>query len=188
MKFFSRLGMAVLTVMLVAACATTQDDMTPDAAPAPDAQARDAAAMERERERQRRAEAEALGAPGERGFVGDPLDDPDSLLSKRVIYFEFDRAEIKPEFREIIEAHAQYLNNNSNTRVVLEGHTDERGTREYNMGLGERRANAVRQLFTLQGVASNQIETVSYGEERPVALGNDEESWRLNRRVEIVYR
>src|SRR5690606_35852049 len=132
--------------------------------------------------------AESMPAHSQHGFQGSPLDDPDSLLSKRVIYFDFDRAEIKPEYRQIIQAHAEYLSANRNTRIVLEGHTDERGSREYNMGLGERRATAVRSIFTLQGVSSDQIETVSFGEERPVAMGQSEDSWRLNRRVEIIYR
>jgi peptidoglycan-associated lipoprotein len=175
MKFLSRLGLIAIMVAFVAACATTQEEAMPEAEPRVDT-------------RDTRPAPEAIEAPGIGAFVGSPLDDPSSLLSKRVIYFDFDRAEIKPEFRDIIRAHAEYLTNNSRTRIVLEGHTDERGTREYNMGLGERRANAVRSMLTLQGVSSNQIETVSYGEERPVALGHDEESWRLNRRVEIVYR
>jgi peptidoglycan-associated lipoprotein len=179
MNFISRLGVIAAMVALVAACATTQEEATPDTADD----------MQRVTDpRDPRTGIEAIGAPDDTRFTGSPLDDPSSLLSKRVIYFDFDRAEIKPEFRDIVRAHAEYLTANSRTRVVLEGHTDERGTREYNMGLGERRANAVRSMLTLQGVASNQIESVSYGEERPVALGHDEESWRLNRRVEIVYR
>lgn len=179
MKSIFRLGLIVAMVTLVAACATTQEDMATDGAQdvqPPRVEPRDTRG------------ADAMGAPDDGRFVGSPLDDPSSLLSKRVIYFDFDRAEIKQEFRDIIRAHAAYLTANPRTRIVLEGHTDERGTREYNMGLGERRANSVRSVLTLQGVSSGQIETVSYGEERPVALGHDEESWRLNRRVEIVYR
>ncbi len=178
MNFFSRMGLIVAMVALVAACATTQEEATDTTQ---DMRGTDTT-------RDARTGADAMGAPGDGRFTGSPLDDPSSLLSKRVIYFDFDRAEIKAEFRDIIRAHSEYLKANPRTRIVLEGHTDERGTREYNMGLGERRANAVRSMMTLQGVASNQIETVSYGEERPVALGHDEESWRLNRRVEIVYR
>ena len=175
MKFFSRLGLIAMMVALVAACATTQEEVAPETTAT-------------QPSTEMRTGADSMGAPGDGGFAGSPLDDPSSLLSKRVIYFDFDRAEIKAEFRDILRAHAGYLVANPRTRIVLEGHTDERGTREYNMGLGERRSNAVRSMLTLQGVASTQIETVSYGEERPVALGNDEESWRLNRRVEIVYR
>lgn len=109
------------------------------------------------------------------------------LLSKRIVYFAFDRAEIRSEDTAVIAAHAQYLVANPATRVRLEGHTDERGTREYNIGLGERRAQAVRRAMALQGVADSQLSTVSYGEERPAAAGSDEVAWAQNRRVEIVY-
>lgn len=127
------------------------------------------------------------GVEGSGGFVGDPLQDPDSLLSERTVYFEFDKSEIKLNAREIIEAHAEYLSNHPSVSIVLEGHADERGTREYNLSLGERRAMAVQQMMTLMGVSRDQIEVVSYGEERPVAMGHDESAWAQNRRVEIVY-
>ncbi len=122
------------------------------------------------------------------GFQGHPLDDPASLLSRRTVYFEFDRSEIQDADRATIEAHAQYLGRNGSAAITLEGHADERGSREYNIALGERRANAVRQLMTLIGATGQQIRTVGYGEERPVAEGHNEESWQLNRRVEIIYR
>lgn len=121
-------------------------------------------------------------------FQGHPLDDPSSLLTKRTVYFEFDRSDIMDQDREILQAHAQYLAANRSASVTLEGHADERGSREYNIALGERRANAVRQFMTLTGASGQQIRTVSYGEERPVAEGHNEEAWRLNRRVEIIYR
>ena len=122
------------------------------------------------------------------GFQGSPLDDPESLLSKRVVYFDFDKSDIKDEYRDIIAAHAAYLAEHPSARVTLEGHADERGSREYNMGLGERRAKAVSQFMMLQGASASQIEVISYGEERPVAFGHDEASWALNRRTEIVYK
>lgn len=176
MKGFSKLCMVVMPVVFLAACASTQEaEPIEEAAPV-------------ERAPVQQPAAETMPAPAAQGFRGNPLDDPDSLLSKRVIYFDFDQAEIKPEFRQIIQAHAEYLISNGNTRIVLEGHTDERGSREYNMGLGERRSNAVKSLFALQGVSSGQVSTVSFGEERPVAMGQNEDSWRLNRRVEIIYR
>lgn len=130
---------------------------------------------------------EVGGVEGVGGFVGDPLQDPDSLLSKRTVYFDFDKSDIKSEAREIIEAHARYLSDHPSVRIVLEGHADERGTREYNLGLGERRAKSVQQVMTLLGASSSQIEVVSYGEERPAAMGHDEDAWQLNRRVEFVY-
>ena len=110
------------------------------------------------------------------------------LVRTLVIYFDYDQADIRPEFNELLAAHGRQLVRNPNMNLRLEGHTDERGSREYNIGLGERRAQAVRRVLTLQGVAASQLTTVSYGEERPAQTGSDEESWRLNRRVELVYR
>ncbi len=104
-----------------------------------------------------------------------------------IVYFDFDRAEIKSEYVPIVAAHAKYLNGNASRRVRLEGHSDERGSREYNIGLGERRAQAVRRALMLQGVNDTQITTVSYGEERPAVAGSDETSYSRNRRVELVY-
>jgi peptidoglycan-associated lipoprotein len=104
-----------------------------------------------------------------------------------IVYFDYDRAEIKPEFVPVVAAHAKYLNGNNQSKVRLEGHSDERGSREYNIGLGERRAQAVRRALMLQGVTENQITTVSYGEERPAVQGSDESAYGKNRRVELVY-
>ncbi|MBN4079574.1 peptidoglycan-associated lipoprotein Pal [Beggiatoa alba] len=117
----------------------------------------------------------------------DALDDPSSLLATRVIYFDYDRSDLRSDVRAVIMAHAVYLANNSNMSITLEGHADERGTREYNIALGERRANAVERMLTLQGAAASQIRVVSYGEERPAALGHEEAAWSLNRRAEFIY-
>jgi peptidoglycan-associated lipoprotein len=123
------------------------------------------------------------------GIAVSPLDaERDRLLQTLVVYFDYDAAEIRPEFNGLLQAHGQNLARNANAQVRLEGHADERGSREYNIGLGERRSQAVRRVLMLQGATANQISTVSYGEERPAATGSDEESWRLNRRVELVYR
>jgi peptidoglycan-associated lipoprotein len=110
------------------------------------------------------------------------------LMQQLVVYFDYDEAEILPEFNALLQAHGQYLAQNPNTQVRLEGHADERGSREYNIGLGERRAQAVRRVLMLQGAGGAQLTTVSYGEERPAQTGSDDEAWRLNRRVELVYR
>lgn len=115
------------------------------------------------------------------------LDNPDSVLSQRVIYFEFDRSDVRPEFLPIISAHAAYVSANPTARVLLEGHADERGSREYNLGLGERRGQSVLELMLAEGAARSQIEVVSYGEERPVCRQSSEACWERNRRVEIVY-
>lgn len=128
----------------------------------------------------------AVSAPS--GFQGHPLDDPTSMLSRRTIYFDFDKSEIKAEARAILEAHAKYLAQNRSASITLEGHADERGTREYNVALGERRANSARQFLTLMGASGQQIRTVSYGEERPVCNEHNESCWSQNRRVEIIYR
>lgn len=104
-----------------------------------------------------------------------------------VFYFDFDKSVIRTDAREALAKHAQYLIANPEARIVLEGHADERGTREYNMALGERRAKAVSRYLTIQGVAASQIETVSFGEEVPVAFAHDMASWQQNRRVEVRY-
>lgn len=104
-----------------------------------------------------------------------------------VILFDYDRADIRPEYVNIVAANAKFLNGSANRKVRLEGHSDERGSREYNIGLGERRAQAVRRALMLQGVTEAQITTVSYGEERPAVQGSDESAYSKNRRVELGY-
>ena len=138
------------------------------------------------------ASSGAEGAGASNANAGAGSDDEAAgplagLLAKRTVYFDFDSSEIKGEGTDIVAAHAKYLAANPGTRVRLEGHTDERGSREYNIGLGERRAQAVRRALLLQGAADTQISTVSYGEERPAVPGHDEAAWAKNRRVEIVY-
>ena len=115
------------------------------------------------------------------------LDDPDSPLSVRVIYFDYDSSIVRADFSEMIAAHAAYLAANPSTTVTLEGHADERGTREYNLALGERRGLSVRRHLVLLGASAGQVKTVSYGEERPLVDGHDEDSYALNRCVELVY-
>lgn len=121
--------------------------------------------------------------PFERGAI----DDPSSLLAERTIYFEFDSSRVRGEFIDTLKRHAEYLNRYTDVRVRLEGHTDERGTREYNMGLGERRGQSVEQLLRAYGVSRNQVEVISFGEEEPAVNESNEEAWEQNRRVEIVY-
>jgi peptidoglycan-associated lipoprotein len=104
-----------------------------------------------------------------------------------VVYFDYDSSDLKPESAAVVTAHARYLSTNSSLKVRLEGNTDERGSREYNIGLGERRAQSVRKTLMLQGVADGQITTLSYGEERPAVSGNDEAAYAKNRRVEFGY-
>lgn len=131
--------------------------------------------------------AVATGAAGAGTFQGMSIDDPNSPLSRRVIYFEYDSSNILAEDQDLLVSHAAYLAANPGQGVTLEGHADERGSREYNIGLGDRRSQAVRRILELHGVAPHQVNTVSYGEEKPAAEGHHEAAWRLNRRVEIVY-
>jgi peptidoglycan-associated lipoprotein len=116
-----------------------------------------------------------------------PLKDPNNILSKRSIYFDFDSDAVKAEFRPLIEAHAKYLLANSGAKVILQGNTDERGTREYNLSLGQRRSVAVKKALNLLGVNDAQIETVSYGEEKTTAGCANDDCFKTNRRADIAY-
>jgi|SRR5882672_5653615 len=134
------------------------------------------------------ASTSSRGLAGDAGTQGNGMGgDATGPLGRKVIYFDFDKSEIKPEFADLVAAHARNLTGHPNFRMKLEGNTDERGTREYNIGLGERRAQAVRRALMLQGVAESQLNTVSFGAERPAAEGDDETAWAKNRRVELVY-
>ncbi|WP_348758334.1 peptidoglycan-associated lipoprotein Pal [Candidatus Methylocalor cossyra] len=126
------------------------------------------------------------GGAGRYGAGGE-LDEASGPLARRVIYFPYDSYEVLPEYQPVVAAHANYLASHPERRVTLEGHADERGSPEYNIALGEQRAKAVQRLMELQGVGSGQIQVVSFGEEKPAALGHDEASWQQNRRVEISY-
>lgn len=119
--------------------------------------------------------------------IEEILNDSSSPLSKRVFYFGFDESSINPDDRDALTQHSEFLLSHPNLMVTIEGHADERGSREYNLALGERRAKGVERLFSLLGVAKSQQEVVSFGEERPTALDHDESAWRFNRRVELLY-
>jgi peptidoglycan-associated lipoprotein len=140
--------------------------------------------------------AQSAGAGGDNGTtrvtVGDGAQagaaGPGGALgSQRIVYFDYDSTDIRPEFVDVVAAHGRFLSSNAKVRVRLEGHTDERGSPEYNVGLGERRAQTVKRALLLQGVTEAQIATVSYGEERPAVAGSDETAYAKNRRVEIFY-
>jgi peptidoglycan-associated lipoprotein len=134
------------------------------------------------------ASTSGQGLAGGAGVEGSALGGAaGGALGRTVIYFDFDKSEIRPEFADVVSAHARNLTSHPNLKMKLEGNTDERGTREYNIGLGERRAQAVRRALMLQGVAESQVTTVSFGAERPAAEGDDEAAWAKNRRVELVY-
>ncbi len=129
--------------------------------------------------------ADTSGA-GTDGLGGGEFFDTEEQLGD-VIYFDFDSSEVRPQDQDLVAGHAIRLNDSSFSSVRLEGHADERGSREYNIGLGERRAQAVRRILMIQGVAGSQIQTVSFGEERPQAMGSSESDYAQNRRVEFVY-
>ena len=137
--------------------------------------------------------ASASGIGSGAGISGSAIGDDSQMagdlasLENLIVYFDFDQSDLRPEYADLLAAHASYLAGNEAMKVRLEGHADERGSREYNIGLGERRAQAVRRILLIQGAGAQQISTVSFGEERPASFGSDEESYTLNRRVEIKY-
>ncbi len=183
MKILPMLLVALLSaVLLLSGCGTTgeaeQDQGAVEggaaAGSAEDAAASAASAAD--------AQAQPMEQPQEE--AKDPLEE--GLLAQRVVYFDFDSSVVHDDSMPMLKAHAEYLVGNGNT-ITVEGHCDERGTREYNIALGERRADAVRRILLANGVAANQIKIVSYGEERPAALGHDEQAWAMNRRSELMY-
>lgn len=126
-------------------------------------------------------------APASSGLYGPGDLDTDACLRQRVVYFDLDKEEVKPEFQAIMACHAKYLRDRPSSRITLQGHTDERGSRAYNQALGERRGNAVNSALQANGGSAAQLTVVSYGEERPVCTDSNESCWSQNRRVEIVY-
>lgn len=183
MKPTIRLALVATMAALLAACSSVklEDETAGGKGPAP-IESRDGAGG---------AAAAGAGARAvEQVSVGatDPLNDPNSPLAKRSIYFDFDSFVIRDEFRGTVEAHSRYLLDNRNRRVVIQGNTDDRGSREYNLALGQKRAEAVRRAMSALGVAEAQMEAVSFGEERPRATGADEASYAENRRADLVYQ
>ena len=120
-------------------------------------------------------------------IVSNPLKDPGNILSKRSVYYDYDSNVVKDEFKPLVTAHARFLAQNRGRKIAIQGNTDERGSREYNIALGQRRADSVKQMMVLLGVNEAQIETVSFGEEKPRATGKDEAAFSENRRSDIVY-
>jgi peptidoglycan-associated lipoprotein len=127
------------------------------------------------------------GVSGTTTGAGNPLRDPNSPLSKRTVYFDFDSYVVRDEFKPLVEAHARYLQQNRAARMTIQGNTDERGSREYNIALGQRRSEAVKRMMLLLGATEAQIETVSFGKEKPRNAGHDETAWAENRRDDVLY-
>lgn len=124
---------------------------------------------------------------GQKGVEANPLKDPNNILSKRSVYYDFDKSDVKAEYKPMVEAHSKYLTSHKDAKVTVQGNTDERGSREYNIALGNRRADSVKNMMNVYGVPNSQIETVSFGEEKPRGTCHDESCWKENRRSDIVY-
>ena len=181
MKKYLPLAVVACAALLAAGCASKR-------AKSDDAASGDASASGATTSPDDSASASGIESAGTVGGDGAAGAGPTGeLANRRVIYFAYDSDEIRAEDQALIAAHAQWLASNPGARVRLEGHTDERGTREYNIGLGERRAQAVRRALAMQGGADQQPATVSFGEERPAVAGETEDAFAQNRRVEIVY-
>ena len=133
------------------------------------------------------AGADAQSA-GQQSVTANPLKDPNNILSKRSVYYDLDKSEVKAEYKPMVEAHSKYLTSHKDAKVTVQGNTDERGSREYNIALGNRRADSVKNMMNVYGVPNSQIETVSFGEEKPRATCQDESCWKENRRSDIVHQ
>lgn len=158
---FAKVLFAVVFVSLIGACSTTDSNKV--------------------------ASVDVTG----QGMGYDPINDPKTIVyGKRSIYFDFDSYKVKPEYQSVIEAHAKYLRDNKDKKanIVIQGNTDERGTTEYNLALGQKRSEAVKKALSLMGADQSQLESVSFGKEKPKAKGSSEESWKENRRADIVYK
>ena len=191
-----KLHLLLLAAVFVSACQSSGDQMTlDDGAPAIDDQAQ----MDGTDGTMDSSGSDATSLDGSDGgsltpIVDDSnltaqqmLDKVDSPLAARIIYFDFDSAKISDDSLSVLEDHGNFIAGNGNVSVRLEGHTDERGSREYNIALGDRRAQSVRRVLLFQGASSDQLETISYGEEQPSMMGHEESAWGKNRRVELVY-
>ena len=174
MRSIITLSTIVSGAVLLAACSTPVKVAEVPAAPAPVA-------------------AKPVAAPDARSVATvvapamDPLDDPKNILSKRSVYFDFDSYVVKSEFAAVVDAHAKYVSASKTRKILIQGNTDERGGSEYNLALGQKRAEAVRKAMALLGTPDAQMEAVSYGKEKPKATGSNEAAWAENRRDDIVY-
>jgi peptidoglycan-associated lipoprotein len=168
----SRAALAAAALFLVAGCAS--QSTTPDQAPQPQAAAQPA--------------AQPSATPPASAPAASPARDPRDGYAKRSVYYEFDGYDVKAEYRPLVEAHAQFLKQNPSARITIEGNCDERGSREYNVALGQRRAESVMKMMTLLGVRDGQIESISFGKEKPRVAGNSEAAWSENRRSDFTYK
>jgi peptidoglycan-associated lipoprotein len=171
---------AIAAAALLAACASTTDEQTPAPVTGPGGSGKPGAVTT----------APVKPVDVTRGGMGSPEADPrvkQGPLAQRSIYYDLDKFDIKDEYRGMVESHAKYLRENPAARMLIQGNTDERGSREYNVGLGQRRSDGVKRMLILLGAKENQIESVSLGEEKPQAEGHSEEAWSKNRRSDMLY-
>ena len=186
--------LAGFLALFISGCATTQEEVLEDGPPPDDQMEVDTGVIQDDG-----TGADATGLDGSddggaTAIVDDApmnavemLEQTEGALASRTIYFEFDSAKLTSESIEILETHGNFIASNGEVTVRLEGHADERGSREYNIALGDRRAQSVRRVLLFQGASTDQLETVSYGEEQPAMSGHNEEAWARNRRVELIY-
>ncbi|HEX6691534.1 MAG TPA: peptidoglycan-associated lipoprotein Pal [Burkholderiales bacterium] len=167
------------SVLLLAACGTTGDSQAPAPVDTPGGKPPGSV------QTQPVKPVDVTGKPG--ATATSALKDPNNILSKRSIYYDLDKFDVKNEYRALVEAHAKYLRENPNARMLIQGNTDERGSREYNVGLGQRRSDGVKRMLTLLGARESQVESVSLGEEKPQDAGHSESAWSKNRRSDILY-
>lgn len=165
-KYLIRTLLPALAVSFLAACSSTPDSSNSDLAS---------------------VDGTSSGVPKLSAAAMAKLHDPNSPLSKRSIYFGYDQYDVKGDYNTLLQAHAKFIASEPNARVLIQGNTDDRGSREYNLALGQRRADAVKKQLVLLGAPESQIESVSLGKEKPKALGNDEAAWAENRRADILY-
>jgi len=181
MRIINTLAILLSATMLFAACssAVKLDDPAPVEDRSTSGTRSDASAGQ--------VDPRSVGTINTGSAASDPLNDPQGILARRSVYFDLDSYAVKDEFKPVLEAHARYLNANRTRKIVIQGNTDERGGREYNLALGQKRAEAVRRSLNLLGVTEAQMEAVSFGKEKPKAQGSDEAAWAENRRADIVY-
>lgn len=171
----NKLTMSVLLVSMLAACASDKPAEVASTPTTTEASATEAAPV---------ATAATAAAP----VATDALDDANSILAKRSAFFDFDKSVVKDADKPAVQAHGQYLAEHADRNVVVEGHADERGSSEYNLALGNRRAESVKKMLVVSGAKSDQVSTASFGEEKPRATGHNEAAWSQNRRADIVYK
>ena len=172
MRTISTLAILVSSAVLLAACSSTKLD--------------DKNAPVENRAGANGVDTRAVGTVN--AGSADPLNDPQGILAKRSVYFDYDSFSVKDEYRSVVENHAKYLVAHKDRKVIIQGNTDDRGGAEYNLALGQKRAEAVRKALVLLGVSESQVEAVSFGKEKPKALGQDESSYAENRRADIAYQ